>query len=68
MLKLITAKDIPGRNNFAALCPEEEEIFCSGDVNYAGQSVGLIVAGFLNFINCKFCVVVLLMRSTRRVP
>ncbi|PSN56312.1 hypothetical protein C0J52_07515 [Blattella germanica] len=42
------AEDIPGKNNFIVgytqLYTEEEEIYCSGEVKYAGQTVGLIVA------------------------
>nr|XP_024214404.1 xanthine dehydrogenase-like isoform X2 [Halyomorpha halys] len=42
-----SAKDIPGKNSFATfslLAPEDEELFCSGPVKYAGQPVGIIVA------------------------
>ena len=45
MLKYISAKDIPGENNFvAASFPTKEKIFCDGDVEYAGQAVGIIIA------------------------
>ncbi|XP_067645565.1 uncharacterized protein [Eurosta solidaginis] len=41
-----TAKDIPGTNNFgdAAFRYEVEEIFCSGDVLYYDQPLGMVVA------------------------
>ncbi|CAG2214889.1 XDH [Mytilus edulis] len=44
VLKFITAKDIPGVNN---CFPNSmaEEVLCSGDVVYAGQALGIIVAG-----------------------
>ncbi|XP_053674772.1 xanthine dehydrogenase-like [Anopheles nili] len=41
------AQDIPGRNNFMPLemgFPDVEEIFCSGEVQFAGQVVGMICA------------------------
>ncbi|XP_028411467.1 xanthine dehydrogenase/oxidase-like [Dendronephthya gigantea] len=42
VLKYISAKDIPGENNFV---PEgKEKIFCEDDVEYAGQAVGMIIA------------------------
>lgn len=48
VIKYITVKDIPkgGVNNFmpTSFGLAEEEIFCSGDVAYAGQALGLIVA------------------------
>jgi xanthine dehydrogenase molybdopterin-binding subunit B len=45
VLKYISAKDIPGENNFvAANFHTKEKIFCDGDVEYAGQAVGIIIA------------------------
>ena len=45
MLKFISAKDIPGENNFVSdIFNTKEKIFCDGNVDYAGQAVGLIVA------------------------
>jgi xanthine dehydrogenase molybdopterin-binding subunit B len=48
VFKYICAKDIPGENNFVAGCAmfhiTKEKIFCDGEVDYAGQAVGLIVA------------------------
>ncbi|XP_067673741.1 uncharacterized protein [Haliotis asinina] len=49
VVKLFTAKDIPGENN--ALKPvsfpqQREELFCSGDVKHAGQQIGFIVAEY----------------------
>ncbi|CAC5385055.1 XDH [Mytilus coruscus] len=43
VIKFITAKDIPGENN---CYPNSmaEEVLCSGDVVYAGQALGIIVA------------------------
>jgi xanthine dehydrogenase molybdopterin-binding subunit B len=47
VFKYICAKDIPGENNFVAgadMFNGKEKIFCDGDVDYAGQAVGLIIA------------------------
>ncbi|XP_071104762.1 uncharacterized protein [Haliotis cracherodii] len=46
VLKYISAADIPqgGRNSFSATFFLPEEIFCSGQVLYSGQPIGLIVA------------------------
>ncbi|KFB50601.1 AGAP005637-PA-like protein [Anopheles sinensis] len=48
------AKDIPGFNNFMPLemgFPEVEEIFCSGEVQFAGQVVGLVCASSFELAN-----------------
>ena len=47
IVKFIKASDIPGTNNFLpeAQGYQPEEILCSGQVLYAGQAVGLVVAG-----------------------
>ena len=45
VMKFITAKDIPGVNNFIAAFNATEPIFCDEVVNYAGEGVGIIVAG-----------------------
>ena len=47
VVKFITASDIAGTNSFV---PEvqgfkPEEILCSGQVLFAGQAIGLVVAG-----------------------
>lgn len=44
VVAFITAKDIPGVNNYAAFLYNQEEIFVSDKVHYAGQAVGLLVA------------------------
>uniref|UniRef100_A0A4W3HNY8 Xanthine dehydrogenase-like n=1 Tax=Callorhinchus milii TaxID=7868 RepID=A0A4W3HNY8_CALMI len=41
---VLTAKDIPGSNTFMPAPNDEEEIFSSGPLLYAGQSVALCVA------------------------
>lgn len=45
MLKYINAKDIPGVNNFVGSFSSQETIFCEGEVGYAGEGVGMIIAG-----------------------
>uniref|UniRef100_A0A182JVL3 Indole-3-acetaldehyde oxidase n=1 Tax=Anopheles christyi TaxID=43041 RepID=A0A182JVL3_9DIPT len=48
------AQDIPGFNNFMPLemgFPEVEEIFCSGEVQFAGQVVGMICADSFELAN-----------------
>jgi xanthine dehydrogenase/oxidase len=47
VVDFLTASSIPskGVNSFTSIDFQPEEIFCSGDVLYAGQAVGLIVAG-----------------------
>ncbi|XP_075226440.1 uncharacterized protein LOC142327353 isoform X2 [Lycorma delicatula] len=48
VVAFFSAKDIPGENTFLKVIPaiyeEKEELFCSGDVLYSGQPVGIIVA------------------------
>ncbi|XP_073971381.1 uncharacterized protein isoform X1 [Rhodnius prolixus] len=47
VLAFYTAKDIPGKNSFIkkfAYSPSEEELFCSRDIMYAGQAIGVIIA------------------------
>ncbi len=44
VVKFLQASDIPGVNNFTP-GSAPEEIFCSEQVEYAGQAIGLIVAG-----------------------
>ncbi|XP_053676315.1 uncharacterized protein LOC128726526 [Anopheles nili] len=49
-----SAKDIPGTNNFMPASvgnQEVEEVFCSGEVLYHGQPVGVIVAETMNQAN-----------------
>jgi xanthine dehydrogenase molybdopterin-binding subunit B len=45
VLRFITAKDIPGVNNFIGAVDSPEQIFCDGEAAYAGQGVGVIIAG-----------------------
>uniref|UniRef100_A0A182Q7D1 FAD-binding PCMH-type domain-containing protein n=1 Tax=Anopheles farauti TaxID=69004 RepID=A0A182Q7D1_9DIPT len=48
------AQDIPGINNFMPLemgFPEVEEVFCSGEVQFAGQVVGMICADSFELAN-----------------
>ena len=42
-IKIITAKDIPGKNDIAPIF-EDEPIFAEKKVTYVGQPIGLIVA------------------------
>ncbi|XP_015777058.1 PREDICTED: indole-3-acetaldehyde oxidase-like [Acropora digitifera] len=46
VVRYITVKDIPkgGINSFVPATYSPEEIFCSGEVIYAGQALGIIVA------------------------
>ena len=44
MVDFVTADDIPGENNWKPGGGAVEEIFSSGHSNYAGQSVGLVLA------------------------
>lgn len=52
VLKFITVKDIPGENNFVGAFDSPEKIFCDENVDYAGQGVGVIVAGALT-LECQ---------------
>uniref|UniRef100_A0A182JAE5 Indole-3-acetaldehyde oxidase n=1 Tax=Anopheles atroparvus TaxID=41427 RepID=A0A182JAE5_ANOAO len=48
------AQDVPGFNNFMPLemgFPEVEEIFCSGEVQFAGQVVGMVCASTFELAN-----------------
>ena len=42
--RVILAKDIPGKNNFMHAPYGDERLFCDGQVEFAGQQVGLVVA------------------------
>jgi xanthine dehydrogenase molybdopterin-binding subunit B len=42
--KIILAKDIPGRNSFMPSPAYVEQVFCDDYIDYAGQSIGLVVA------------------------
>lgn len=48
MVAFFSAKDIPGKNTFIPtkmfMVLEGEEVFCSSDVKFNGQPVGVIVA------------------------
>ncbi|GFG40150.1 hypothetical protein Cfor_02488, partial [Coptotermes formosanus] len=48
IVAFLSAKDIPGKNSFIPVgiltMVEDEEIFCSGEIKYAGQPFGLVVA------------------------
>ncbi len=54
VLRFITAKDIPGVNNFVGAFDSTETIFCDGEVGYAGQGVGVIIAGKMFLFVCCF--------------
>uniref|UniRef100_A0A182NGV4 Indole-3-acetaldehyde oxidase n=1 Tax=Anopheles dirus TaxID=7168 RepID=A0A182NGV4_9DIPT len=52
--EFLCAQDIPGINNFMPLemgFPEVEEVFCSGEVQFAGQVVGMICADSFELAN-----------------
>jgi xanthine dehydrogenase molybdopterin-binding subunit B len=44
VVKIIFAKDIPGYNSFMPAPAYQEKVFCDDNVDYAGQSIGLVVA------------------------
>lgn len=48
IVAFLSAKDIPGKNSFIPVglfaMVEDEELFCSGNIKYAGQAFGLVVA------------------------
>lgn len=44
VVRVLLAKDIPGKNNFMHAPYGDEKVFCDTDVEYAGQPVGLVVA------------------------
>ena len=44
VVKIIFAKDIPGNNSFVAPPAFPEKVFADDYIDYAGQSVGLVVA------------------------
>ena len=50
VLKFITAEDIPGVNNFVGALNTTEKIFCDEEVEYAGQGVGVIIAGNMSVV------------------
>ena len=58
MLKFVTAKDIPGVNNFVGAFESNEKIFCDGEVDYAGQGVGVIIAGKMLLLFVFVCLFV----------
>lgn len=55
VIAFYSAKDIPGKNNFiplkAMLVFAEEEIFCSSEVKFYGQPVGIILATSTDLAN-----------------
>ena len=44
VVKILLAKDIPGKNSFQPDGEYVEKLFCDDMVDYAGQSLGLVVA------------------------
>ena len=44
VVKIIFAKDIPGKNSFVPSPAFQEKVFADDYIDYAGQSVGLVVA------------------------
>ncbi|XP_060068194.1 uncharacterized protein LOC132548355 isoform X2 [Ylistrum balloti] len=44
VVKFLEAKDIPGVNNCYPTAEFPEELFCSGQVSFSGQPLGLIIA------------------------
>ena len=45
VVDFLTAANIPSKGVNSFNDGEKEEVFCSGEVLYAGQAVGLIIAG-----------------------
>ncbi|XP_039453634.1 uncharacterized protein LOC120432483 [Culex pipiens pallens] len=66
-----SAKNIPGCNNFMPAelgYPEVEEIFCSGEVGYHGQPVGMVLAESFELANRAAALVDICYERTSRRP
>ena len=44
VVKILLAKDIPGKNSFLPSPMQEEKLLCDDYVDYAGQAVGVVIA------------------------